>query len=435
MINMVVETLATAIDVLFLAWFVPKIQQASLRKRPWSLVWIVLFLAYQLIADHFLQGFDLLSMAGVATLSLCFSLTLKQRNYLWPVFSTFAYVIVLMLTSSLVYALFSLFIDQLDAILQGASTYLRIIYILICKIVQFAFFQLILQIFKKNQNLDLLNGILSFLYTVATAFGLGSLMKIAAVGDLSKTNISIVILAFILVLMNIILYVMLYQVQNLMKSKYALKLMQERMDFEKSRMEDAQTIWENIRKTKHDLKNHFTVMKGQLEDGNISSCKEYLNELNQTVESMGNLIRSGNSVIDYLINSKLSNLDGVQVLISGYVGNYNDLDHVDLACILGNILDNAVEAQEKVAGIKRIELMFAQKNAGRIIICKNTIAKSVLCENRRLRSTKASPDMHGLGHQIVETTVKKYQGWVDYFEKEGMFGVQIILPVKPIFDE
>ena len=168
---------------------------------------------------------------------------------------------------------------------------------------------------------------------------------------------------------------------------------------------------------------------GFLDDGDIDSCKKYMDGLYQTVESMGNLIQSGNSAIDYMINSKLSNLDGIKVLVSGFVGNYHDVDAADLACILGNIIDNAIEAQEKVEGERIIELHFLQKNASRIIICKNTVFGSVLNENRDLKSTKAFPEQHGLGHQIVETTVQKYRGWIDYFEEDHMFGAQIILPI------
>ena len=214
-----------------------------------------------------------------------------------------------------------------------------------------------------------------------------------------------------------------------MKNKYELSLMRERIESEKSRTEEASAIWEKIRKLKHDLKNHFTVLKGKLDDGNVESCKKYLSELNQTVDSMGNLIKSGNSVIDYIINTKLSHLDGVRVLISGYVDNYSDIDDVDLACILGNVIDNAIEAQESVKTMKRIELSFLKKNSNRIIICKNTVSGSVLKNNKQLRTTKKCRDSHGLGHQIVEETVKKYDGIVDYFEEEDVFGVQIILPV------
>ena len=193
-------------------------------------------------------------------------------------------------------------------------------------------------------------------------------------------------------------------------------------------MDEVNTIWGNIRKVKHDLKNHFAVIKGLLTEGKYDLGIQYLSELEVTVNSMGNLIQSGNTVVDYIINSKLSNLEGVQVIVSGYVGSFKGVEDIDMVSILGNILDNAVEAQEKVIGEKRIELLFLQKNANQVIICKNRVSGSVLKGNELLSSTKASPELHGLGHQIVEAAVKKYGGIIDYFEEEGSFGVQIILP-------
>lgn len=91
-------------------------------------------------------------------------------------------------------------------------------------------------------------------------------------------------------------------------------------------------------------------------------------------------------------------------------------------------MDNAIEATEQVEE-KRIELLFSRQNANRVIICKNTVKESVLKHNRKLKSTKASGDAHGLGHQIVERIVSDYHGMIDYFEEYDMFGVQIILPV------
>ena len=253
-------------------------------------------------------------------------------------------------------------------------------------------------------------------------------MKIATDGDFEGMDFLILLIAVVLILLNIILYVMIYQLQSLLKSQYELRLMRERIDFERSRIDEANLIWENIRKTKHDLKNHFAVIKGKLDAGEGESCKEYINQIYATVENMGNLIRSGNSIIDYLINSKLSGVENVNVIISGYVGDYDDIEDVDLASIIGNILDNAVEAQKHVDSEKSIMLHFCQNKSNRVIICKNTIAVSVLKNNKNLESTKESPELHGLGHQIVETTVEKYHGWIDYFEEDDLFGVQIILP-------
>jgi signal transduction histidine kinase len=429
-ISRVVEISATVVDVLFLVWFVPKFNGASIRERPRSLIWAALLLVFQLFADRYLGDAFVLYATLDFALALMFSLSLRRQKRLWYAFGAFVYVIVVMLSNTLVYTVFMLFIDGVDAILQAGILHVRIVYILSCKIVQLAFFRLLITFFGKDRTLDLKNGILSFSFTLMTGVGLGVLAKTAIEHDFAGIEILVLTVSFILVALNIILYTMIYQLQGLMKSKYELSLIKERVDFERARTEEAAVVWENIRKLKHDLKNHFTVLRGKLEDSDHDFCKRYLSELDSAVDSMGNLIRSGNSVIDYIINSKLSSLDGVHVMVSGYVEKYSDIEDVDLACILGNIIDNAIEAQRACEGEKRIELSFLQKNSNRIIICKNTVSCSVLKKNRDLRSTKSGEEMHGLGHKIVEGTVQKYKGMVDYFEEDGFFGVQIVLPLN-----
>ena len=426
--NLAVEIIATMVDVLLLLWFIPRFNDIPLKKRPITMLWAVLLLVYQLTADYFLSGFDLLYMLGSFLVALGFALCLRKKSALWPIFSASLFVIEPMLFNSLIYAAFSLFIDQMDTIMQGSESYVRIIYVIVCKLVQFVFYKLMLIIFRKEKDLNIKSALLSFLFTLATALGLGALMKIASQSDSQESEILCLALAVILVLLNIILYIMINQVQHLLRHKYELAILNKQRDFERSRMEEAYTIWANIRKLKHDLKNHFGVIKGLFAEGKYHLGIQYLSDLDNTVNSMGNLIRSENTVVNYIINSKLSNLDGVQVLVSGCIENFGDIDDIDMVSILGNILDNAIEAQEKVTGEKRIELLFLHKNSSRVIICKNTVCESVLKNNKCLGSTKSNPELHGFGHQIVESTVRKYKGLIDYFEEKDTFGVQIIFP-------
>ena len=430
MIGTIIELFATLADVLFMVWFVPKFNGVSIKKRPISLIWALVLLIFQLLADRFLAAFDLLYVAIDFIIVLFFSISLQKGKNLWSVFSAAVYVIVIMLSTTFVFTIFSLFTDNIEVVVQGDISYIRLVFLLICKTIHFSFYRLLLLLFKKDNNLDIKNSLLSVLFNVVTAIELGIILEIAAIYDLSGMGLWVTILSIFMILQNMILYLMINQIQKLLKNKYELSLIREKIDSEKSRVEEATVVWNNIRKVRHDLKNHFAILKGKLEEEDMESCKKYLSELNNTVENMGNLIKSGNSIIDYLINSKLSNLNNVKVLISGYVGNYSDIEEIDLACILGNILDNAIEAQQSVKGEKRIELHFLYKNAARIIVCKNTVGGSVLKNNKDLLSTKDSSELHGLGHRIVETTVKKYGGIVDYYEDGEMFGVQILLPIK-----
>lgn len=428
MINLFVEITATLTDVIFLVWFVSRFHDIPISKNFGSLVWAVLLFSYQIFIDTVLPAFNMVALIGALLFSVCFSLSLERKAYIRSIFAAFLYLIVIMLTGNVIYSIFSLVIEDIGAVIHGSRSYLRVIYLLICKFVHLAFYQLILKVLGKDKTLNWKNGVLSFVFTIATASALGFLMKLAIENPNHQIEVIVLFLAVLLVLLNLILYVMINQAQVLLKNKYELVLMQDRMKYEKNRVEEAAIIWSNIRQVKHDLKNHFAVLSGHLNEGDIEFCQKYVAKLNTTIETMGNMIQSGNSVIDYLINSKLSNLDGVEVLVSGYVGNYGDIDDVDLVCILGNILDNAIEAQEDIETEKRIELHFLHRKTSRIIICKNTIKASVLSNNRKMESTKKNPELHGIGHQIVEATVMKYNGLIDYFENDGVFGLQIMLP-------
>ena len=428
-IGHIAEIIASFIDVIFLAWFVPRYNKVKNGIKALPIIVLVLLFAFELVGDKFLAGFDYLYAVIFFILSMAFAYIVCNGFTLRATVASWVYAIVPMLTNSLVYMVFGIFFDSIDTILQGNLSVGRIIYLVVCKIVQFSIYLLILHVFKSTGGLDRKNGFLVFVFTIVTAFGTGLIMNLATTDISQSIEFTAFILVFVLVFTNFALHFLIYQIQKLLKHQYEMKLISEKMEFERSRSEEVGVIWDKIKKVRHDMKNHLSMISGYLETGDTDTCLKYIGEIHHTVSSMGELIRSNNTTIDYLINSKLSCLNDVQILISGNVGNYRDISDVDMACIVGNILDNAIEAEERVTGEKRIELYFLEKNDNRIIVCKNSIDHSVLETNKELKSTKKSSTSHGLGHQIVENVVSSHGGWVDYFESDGMFGVQIILPI------
>ena len=218
--------------------------------------------------------------------------------------------------------------------------------------------------------------------------------------------------------------------QKYQQSKYELKLLQDKIDFEESRHNDINNIWSNINKIQHDIKQHLTIISGYIEDNKTTECQKYIQELLPNVDGIGKIITSKNTILDYLINSKLTPLQDTEIVISGSIGDLSDINESDLVCLIGNILDNAVEAIQNLEtkDNKRIELLFMKQNSNRIIICKNTVEKSVLQNNKELKTTKKSKSSHGYGTKIIAKIVSDYNGMVDYFEEFDMFGIQVILP-------
>ena len=298
-------------------------------------------------------------------------------------------------------------------------------------------FNLLRIFFGKKMPYLLKKGILIGLFVLSIAFSVTILASVASsevrfllnpwATDMDSSEQLAAIIPLILI--NLCLFALYLYLQKLRQGSYEARLFEEKKRFEENRYNDANAIWENVRKVQHDIKQHLTVISGYLSEDKTEECREYISTLLPNVERMGNLIKSDNRILDYLINSKLCALENTQVVISGSVGDLSDITDGDLACLMGNILDNALEGTQS-AEEKRIELHFAKQNSNRIIICKNTVAKSVLAENRTLKSTKQNGDAHGYGTKIVAEIVAKYHGMIDYYEEFDLFGVQIILPVQ-----
>ncbi|MBQ6183317.1 MAG: sensor histidine kinase [Clostridia bacterium] len=424
--GIIIEYAASLIDSILCIWFISGFINAK-KNKLMALISTAIYFVITILCDKFLPNFNMLGTSILFVVSLIYAIIICQRHYVKAILACAIYKGVLILSSSLLFTIISSMIEDFGALLQGSDSTVRLVLISIHKIVIISVFVLILVVFKNANITDLLTGAAVFGVSVLTILGLGATM-VAVTSGLYKSNpVSCYLLLITYILINIFVYLLVNRVKNLEKQKYELKLLGDRHEYQQEKYLEAAAVWNNIRKVQHDMKNHLVAIKGELDSGKIEECKEYVDTLIPKTDQIGKLMKSDNDILDYLINSKLCALKDTQVIVSGAVGDLSDISDGDLVSIFGNILDNAVEAIEGLEE-KRIELLFNRHKDNRIIICKNTIGKSVLKDNSDLKTTKANHDAHGLGHIIVEETVTKLGGMIEYSEKGDMFVVQIILP-------
>ncbi len=419
-------------DVLLCVYFISRFNGASLspKRNKFIAPAILVIFAFSIVNDLFLEGFNLVGTIVFLSLYIGYSLLTANKKYIRAILGACIFEIVLVILSSLIYLVITFIIKDYDLLLQGESGVFRYAYLIIHKIMLFIVLKIILMCFKSSDFIDTRHAIIAFLFSFATILGLGSTMYVALVAGASKIQVQTMIITLVFAFANIALYVLIFQLQKYQQSKYQIKLLQEKIAFDEARHNDAGAIWSSIRRVQHDMKQHMAVISGYLDDENLDGAKAYISELAPSAYSIGTLVSSDNRVLDYLINSKLASLSDTKIVISGSIGDLSDIRETDLACLIGNILDNAIYALGEIRKTdeKRLELLFMRQNSNRIIICKNTIERSVLKNNRELNTTKASPDAHGYGTKIIAKIVSDYNGMVDYFEEFNMFGVQIILP-------
>ena len=123
-------------------------------------------------------------------------------------------------------------------------------------------------------------------------------------------------------------------------------------DLMEKHCEEVQNMYRQTRGWRHDYHNHIQTMKAHLAMGRLEELDNYLNELDQDLTSVDTVIKTGNVMIDAILNSKISlaKQRGIEVDAKALVPKDLDttISEVDLSLIIGNLMDNAMEACMRV---------------------------------------------------------------------------------------
>ena len=437
MLNYIFEYGASLCDSFLVVWFITKFTGKSFdpkKNKIWIPAIIVIF-AYSVLSDHFLSGFNILSTAIFLVLYVAYSLAVAWDKKVRAIISAVFFEVALVLLSTVLFSIASIIIKDFDAIMQGEDNVLRYFVLLLHKVSLYSACKIMIALFKDKRDPDVRNGIATASYSLISVVGVAAAMVISVKANDLISQIAIFIAAIAFILGNVVLYALVGQTLRLQKEKYDLESVESMMSYERHTYEQASKIWEEARRTRHDMKQHLEHVHDYLLNDDYSGCLNYVESLLPSVEKTPEfVIRSDNKVIDYVLNSKLSGKEGIDLLVSGSLGDISDIEEPDLVSILGNILDNALEALENTTQ-KELEIIFFTQKNNRSIICKNSIPKSVLANNKTLSSTKNDKLRHGLGTKIVKQEVEKYEGLVDYYEETSslgnlMFCVQVMIPKK-----
>ena len=205
------------------------------------------------------------------------------------------------------------------------------------------------------------------------------------------------------------------------------KQLQSECEKQKVLAEEVQRIQGQIRALKHDMKNHTMVILSYLEEEKSEDAKRYAGELLDKLNKMYTYVNVGNSLLNYIINNKLSTAKEQGCEIKAEIENlaFSYMDSVDFSALLNNLLDNAMEGALN-SREKKLEISISEKKGFDVISVRNSVDVSVIESNPQFESKK-SEEGHGFGMKQIHAIVQKYRGDIDIYEKENMFIVNIML--------
>jgi len=213
---------------------------------------------------------------------------------------------------------------------------------------------------------------------------------------------------------------------NMVKEFEQKQLIGQQLNLQQKHIEESTETYNDMRRLRHELKNHVFFMNSLLDQDKYTDLKEYFNKLYQQEYSI-NLIESGNNVIDAILNQKVAYAKSKKIRVSITVALPESLG-IDESCVcavISNMFDNAIEACEHLP-TPEISVTVRQKGNYIHIACKNTVDYDVLKENATLTTTKKTR-YHGIGLQVIQSIVETNDGIID-FHMEGMtFIVDVLL--------
>lgn len=195
-------------------------------------------------------------------------------------------------------------------------------------------------------------------------------------------------------------------------------------------VQEVQNIYSTMRGWRHDYHNHLQAMKAYVKMGQYERLEEYLELLEQDLDQVNQLIESGNVNLDAILNSKLSLAlkNGIEVDYKATCPAVLTVSDIDLCALIGNLIDNAVEACEKLTEEKPfIRLYIGVMKKQLYISVTNSTCETVRKLDSEYITTKRGNHGHGL--KRINLVVEKYEGYLNRQNEPGVFVTEIMLPL------
>lgn len=209
-----------------------------------------------------------------------------------------------------------------------------------------------------------------------------------------------------------------------------LELQQKLAEIQAVYYQGLQREQSEVHTLRHDLRNHVLVAQSLLRQGDVSGAEQYLEELSDSIALIGFRHICDNDIANAVLSSKLSIMEIENMQSDWQISLPKQLaiPDIELCALLGNAVDNAIEAVRD-AQDKRI-IIRARADKGILMLrVENALGNRPHCENGVFKTTKDHVAMHGFGLASMQEIVRKYNGSLDAIASNGRFELIVSVPL------
>ncbi|PKM93592.1 MAG: hypothetical protein CVU84_14575 [Firmicutes bacterium HGW-Firmicutes-1] len=210
-----------------------------------------------------------------------------------------------------------------------------------------------------------------------------------------------------------------------------IRLLSQQKDLQYKYVNAIETSIDEMKRIKHDFSNHMMCIMGYLETNKYSDLKKYLTKLFNPIENTDEIIVTGHPVISSMIYSKIieAKKGNIKIKLATSFESLINIEDIDLCILIGNILDNAIEACMHVEEDKREIMLCIQTKCDWFLIdCINRTKNQIFVRKGSIiKTSKEDKVNHGIGLRNVESIVKKHKGEIAIDIIEGNYIIKVTM--------
>lgn len=213
-----------------------------------------------------------------------------------------------------------------------------------------------------------------------------------------------------------------------MRKKTYLKIVEYQTEQSEKHLNEVRSIHKEMRGYKHDFHHHLQALKGQLEAGEIERALAYIEQLDNQLMNVDTLLKTGNVSLDTILSAKIAQAkaENIAVTVKANVPDLLTISDVELSIVVGNLLDNAIEACRTISDERFIRIFMTMK--GNMLYF--SMLNSAGSKKKKIGSLFSThkDGVHGFGLRRAEAILEDHGGWVKYNSEDGAFTSEFLVP-------
>lgn len=418
--NTFVELSNVAVETLLLCYFMNRAYAPIASDRNRRLLLFVLYgcilalLSVFPIPAMIRGGYSLISIVLIAK----FGYDSKILN---GIYATLAFNLLAIVADILSIVLLNRLGIQTSQLDHGGSS--RAVCIVVAKLIVLVLIQISTQIIRKNDSIIPRWTIPLVVGQLFSIFAEALLLQLSIYENISAFYIAIY--SACLLYINLVICFYTETIKTAYNERHMRELAEQQLQIQISYYEKEQQARDATRALWHDIKKYTNATQDLFQHGDMENAVQSLQQATTALSEIHQTVDVGNAVVNGILERALEQVQnqGISLDFDVWVSDQLPISAVDLYIIMGNTIDNAIEACQQVpaADSPTISLTLRQQNHTLFYAIDNPIPA---------KQGKKPGGVHGYGIRNVKNCVAKYHGTTTVSKQDGVFSVQIQLPLR-----